>query len=526
MSQRQYGARRRIGPCLLSYQFSNDFLQFPLDSGADHAYNDRAMAEPDCTVLIVSDQPEPDVDALGILEAAGFAVQSACTPHAKIEQFSEYSPQVVLLDFQTGNPSERKSWIDRGRTLWPAASFVVVTAQGDTKAVGVALKEGAHRTLTRPVTPETLRLVVTRSQEHALLREDVAHVARRPLSLVGGDAIIGRHPLMQELLKRVAHVAPKKATALIHGESGTGKELIASALHQNSLRRNGPFVALNCASLSETLLESELFGHERGAFTGATAKREGRFKHADGGTLFLDEVSEIPLSLQVKLLRFLQERKFERVGSNEPISVDVRIVAATNKNLKALVDDRMFREDLYYRLNVVRLEIPPLRTRTTDILPLAEHFLMTFAEEEEVEAPMFSEAAKSALLEYPWPGNVRELQNAIEQAFVMTESATIEAEDLPIAVPADGPLDALRLMIPGATLAEIERYAILKTLDAVSGSTAKAAAILGTSRRTIQYRLKEWGLQGRSNRESSSSGEAPAEEAFAQSPGERIQRPQ
>ncbi|MFM2421078.1 MAG: hypothetical protein RL385_5801, partial [Pseudomonadota bacterium] len=304
--------------------------------------------------------------------------------------------------------------------------------------------------------------------------------------------IIGEHPAMQRLIKTIAQVAPSRATALIHGESGTGKELIAAAIHQNSPRKNRPFVRLNCAALAESLLESELFGHEKGSFTGATGRREGRFKQADGGTLFLDEVSEIPLSVQVKLLRFLQERQFERVGGNETLTVDVRIVAATNRDLKERVKAGAFREDLYYRLNVVQLDVPPLRVRKSDIPLLANHFLRRFAAENQVEIRGFTDDGLRALLAYPWPGNVRELENAIERAVVMCTGPLIDAEHLP-ARSGDSAQD-MGLLVPGVTMQELERMAILQTLEAVSGSTARAAELLGISRRKIQYRLKEWGM--------------------------------
>lgn len=290
----------------------------------------------------------------------------------------------------------------------------------------------------------------------------------------------------------MAYVANTRATVLIQGESGTGKELIAAALHQNSKRKEGPYVRLNCASLAESVLESELFGHEKGAFTGAATRREGRFKQADGGTLLLDEISEIPPSVQVKLLRFLQEKEFERVGGNESLRVDVRVLAATNRDLKALVQDGRFREDLYYRLAVVRLDVPPLRARPSDILPLAHQFLRRAAEENEVEVVGFTKEAERALLGYPWPGNVRELQNAVEHAVILAESELVDARQLPIQAP--DAAQSLRLMVPGVTLAELERFAITETLKAVNGSPAKAAEILGVSRRTIQYRMREYGL--------------------------------
>ncbi|HWO14177.1 MAG TPA: sigma-54 dependent transcriptional regulator, partial [Polyangiaceae bacterium] len=306
------------------------------------------------------------------------------------------------------------------------------------------------------------------------------------------DAIVGAHPAMQDLLKRVAYVATTRATVLIQGESGTGKELIAAALHQNSKRRERPYVRLNCASLAESVLESELFGHEKGAFTGATTRREGRFKQADGGTLLLDEISEIPAAIQVKLLRFLQEREFERVGGNESLRVDVRVLAAANRDLKTLVRDGRFREDLYYRLAVVRLDVPPLRSRPSDIIPLAQQFLRQAAKENEVEVTGFTRAAERALMDYPWPGNVRELQNAVEHAVILAESELVDEPQLPIQ--AHEKASQWQPLIPGVTLAELERYAITQTLKAVSGSPAKAAKLLGVSRRTIQYRMREYGL--------------------------------
>jgi two-component system response regulator HydG len=264
-------------------------------------------------------------------------------------------------------------------------------------------------------------------------------------------------------------------------------------VHAHSKRGHGPFVKLNCAALADTVLESELFGHEKGAFTGATTRRKGRFEQADGGTLLLDEVSEVSPAVQIKLLRFLQEREFERVGGNDTVRVDVRIVAATNKDLAQLVEDGRFREDLYYRLNVVRLDVPPLRMRPSDIPMLAEHFLRHYADENEKSIRGLTQRATEALLSHPWPGNVRELQNAIEQAVVLCEDDMVDADDLPIAS-GGSEVDPLRLMIPGVTLAELERFAILRTLETCGNSPTKAAAVLGISRRTIQYRLQEWGL--------------------------------
>jgi DNA-binding NtrC family response regulator len=285
-------------------------------------------------------------------------------------------------------------------------------------------------------------------------------------------------------------VAPSRATVLITGESGTGKGELARAIHALSPRAKLPFVTLHCAALAESLLESELFGHEKGAFTGADKRRIGRFEQADGGTLFLDEIAEIPPATQVKLLRVLQEKTFERVGSNEPIKVDVRMVAATNKDLAVEVRERRFREDLYYRLNVVHLDMPALRLRGPDVIVLAEHFLRKFVRENHRQIEGLSPKARAKLMAHRWPGNVRELENAMERAVVFTEGDTVEPDALPFDATPET-TDGVR--IPGASMAEIEKYAILSTMEAAQGSTTRAAEILDISVRTIQYRLHEYG---------------------------------
>jgi len=401
----------------------------------------------------------------------------------------------VLLDM-----SDVASGLDFiARTKQRLPEIVIAVVAPSREALAEALKAGAEAGVEGMTDRDAILALIDKLRDRAQLTADATRFRRRAeavLSLANFENIVGTHPAMQQLLRRVAQVAQTRATVLIQGESGTGKELVAAAIHQNSKRCEGPLVRLNCAALAEAVLESELFGHERGAFTGAITRRDGRFKHADGGTLFLDEVSEIPPGVQVKLLRFLQEREFERVGGNETLKVDVRLVAATNRNLRSLVEDGRFREDLYYRLSVVHLEVPPLRARPSDILVLADHFLRDVAEEEGESVEGFTEAAREAMLAYPWPGNVRELRNCIEQAFVFAEHERIDLADLPIAG-APRRADGLRVMIPGATMGEIERYAILETLRAVQGSTVKAANILGISQRTIQYRLKEWGIDAR-----------------------------
>ena len=306
-------------------------------------------------------------------------------------------------------------------------------------------------------------------------------------------SLVGDSPELQAVFEVVQRAAPTKATVLVLGESGTGKELIAQALHEESPRRDKAFIKVSCAALSETLLESELFGHERGSFTGAQARREGRFELADGGTLFLDEIGEIAPTTQVKLLRVLQEREFERVGGTQTLKVDVRVVAATNRDLATEVKAGRFREDLFYRLNVVAVTLPPLRRRKSDIPALVSHFIEKYTVSYGKQVTGLAAGTLNALLAHDWPGNVRELENAIERAVVLSKSTEIGADDLPPTL--RGPRPVQRdpgSLIPGATLWEIEREAILRTLELTDGSTSRAAEILGISVRKIQYRLKEY----------------------------------
>ncbi|MDD9933366.1 MAG: sigma-54 dependent transcriptional regulator [Myxococcales bacterium] len=445
-------------------------------------------------VLVVDDEANAREALVELLADEGYDADSAADGRRALEVMGQFEPHVVLTDLKMP-VLDGLGLLKQGRERHPHVAFVVMTAFGTIDTAVEAIKSGAENYLTKPVDLDALSALVARAMEKAKLSEEAARLRGRLDERLALDNIVGDHPSMQRLGKLVAQVAKSRATVLIHGETGTGKELIAAAIHQHSPRREGPFVRLNCAALAETLLESELFGHEKGAFTGATARRHGRFEQADGGTLFLDEVSEIPLPLQVKLLRFLQEKQFERVGGNETITVDVRIVAASNRDLAEQVKDGDFREDLYYRLNVVQLDVPPLRARRSDIPLLAEHFVKKHAEENGFDVQGFSDEALLALMSYPWPGNVRELDNAIERAVVMTAGSTIETEHLP-ALAGSPQQDSLGVLVPGLTLAELERQAILQALEAAGGSTQKAAELLGISRRKIQYRLKEWGQDG------------------------------
>jgi DNA-binding NtrC family response regulator len=435
-----------------------------------------SMATPKGRVLVVDDEPNARNALAELLRDEGYVTEVAADGQQAMRVVEGFDPDVVLTDLKMPVMSGL-DLLQQGKPLVPHASFVVMTAFGSIETAVTAIKRGAENYITKPLDLEAVCALVERAAEKSKLSREASDLRARLEERFSVGSIIGEHPAMQRLIKTIAQIAPSRATALIHGESGTGKELIAAAIHQNSPRKNRPFVRLNCAALAESLLESELFGHEKGSFTGATG---------------LDEVSEIPLSVQVKLLRFLQERQFERVGGNETLTVDVRIVAATNRELKERVKAGAFREDLYYRLNVVQLDVPPLRVRKSDIPLLANHFLRRFAAENQAEIRGFTDDGLRALLAYPWPGNVRELENAIERAVVMCTGPLIDAEHLP-ARTGDSAQD-MGLLVPGVTMQELERMAILQTLEAVSGSTARAAELLGISRRKIQYRLKEWGM--------------------------------
>ncbi|MDB4973727.1 MAG: hypothetical protein JWN48_2068 [Myxococcaceae bacterium] len=461
------------------------------------------MEPPNGSVLLV-DPNAASTPLVQHIEGLGYLVHTADSAEGALGAALQIAPDVVMASVALDDLEP--GLFRRLREQAPQASIVALGALGTgdgQREVERALRRGADRYLACPVagsvSTRSLALVLSRAMEKPALARKLAAAETAPAAREderGIEGIVGAHPTMQLLFNRVIQAARSKATVLIHGETGTGKELIASAVHKNSRRGQNAFVRLNCAALAEGVLESELFGHVKGSFTGAQSGRKGRFEQADGGTLFLDEISEMPPSVQVKLLRFLQERELERVGGNETIRVDTRVVAATNRDLRVLVEDGKFREDLYYRLNVVRIDVPPLRARPSDISMLAEHFLMRFAEENEADVQGFAEAAIQLMLDYPWPGNVRELMNVVEQAVVLASGPLVEACDLPIR-PVHKPQDALPLMVPGVTLAEVERYVIMKTLDSVDGSRHRAADILGISRRTLQYRLQEWGIEPR-----------------------------
>ncbi len=450
----------------------------------------RATTPVRARVVVADDEASARSGLATLLREEGFEVAVAEDGLKALALVQENAPDVLITDLRMPG-LDGIELLRRVREIDPDIIVVLMTAFAEVETAVRAMHEGAEHYLTKPLQIDELVLVLGRALERRKLRNEATELRARLKERLRFDNLIGSSPAMQEVFNVIEQVAPTKATVLISGESGTGKELVAQAIHENSPRAHAPFVKLHCAALAETILESELFGHEKGSFTGAAGRREGRFKQADGGTLFLDEIGEISPSIQVKLLRFLQERSFERVGGNETLKVDVRVIAATNRDLAAEVANGKFREDLYYRLNVVNVEMPPLRARPSDLLPLATHFLQRFAKENGKRIEGFADDAVERITGYRWPGNVRELENVIERAVVLCDGSRLTAKHLPAGVGAV-PRGAVR--IPGSAMAEIERHAILTTLEACGGRTTQAAQMLDISVRKIQYKLHEYGV--------------------------------
>jgi len=443
-------------------------------------------------ILVVDDEASARSGLAKLLGQEGYDVDTAADGLLALELVAEKAPNLIVTDLKMPN-MDGMELVAKVREQNPGIPTIVTTAFSDVSSAVQAMRAGAEDYLTKPIDFDALLLAVERALQRRELAAEAENLRRqlRTRDQSGLEGLLGTSPAMQRVYRMAKQVAPSRATVLITGESGTGKGELARAIHALSPRANAPFITLHCSALAESLLESELFGHEKGAFTGADRRRVGRFEQADGGTLFLDEIGEIPAATQVKLLRVLQEKTLERVGGNETVKVDVRLIAATNKDLATEVRERRFREDLYYRLNVVHIEMPPLRLRGQDVAVLAEHFWSKFARENHRQITGLSPAARSKLMAHRWPGNVRELENAMERAVVFSEGDVIDADALPFDAAPDTP-DGIR--IPGATLAELEKHAILATLDAAEGSTSRAAEILDISVRTIQYRLHEYGI--------------------------------
>ncbi|MDX2052425.1 MAG: sigma-54 dependent transcriptional regulator [Polyangiaceae bacterium] len=448
-------------------------------------------------ILIVDDEANARSALAEILKEEGYTVETAADGFKALGRLTDFEPDVVLTDLKMPG-MDGVELLRKLRERDREAAVVLMTAFGAVETAVSAMREGAADYLTKPLNTDELLMILERALERRRLRHETEQLKTQLTERYNFDNIVGASPEMQQVFKSIAQVAGSRATVLLTGESGTGKELVAAAIHHRSPRREAPFIKLHCAALAETLLESELFGHEKGSYTGADRRREGRFEQANGGTLFLDEIGEISPSTQVKLLRVLQEREFERVGGNQTIQVDVRVIAASNRNLKQMVDEGKFREDLYYRLNVINIVLPPLRKRPTDVAALAAHFLKRFSKENEKSVTRISDGALAQLVGHSWPGNVRELENIIERAVVLADGPAIEVHHLPPEI-ATAARNSSVPVVPGCSLADLERYAILQTLEAQGGSTSRAADILGISVRKIQYKLQEYGAAPKSH---------------------------
>ena len=453
----------------------------------------------DFSILIVDDEEAQRGAIAGFLRKQGYATAEAHNGATAVRHVEGNPVDLLLTDFRMPDMTGLDV-LDRVRAINPDIPIIVLTAYGSIETAVDIMKHGAFDYLQKPVELEELLLIIRRAREHRMLVSENKLLRQQLAERYSFDNIISRSGAMEHVLNTAGRVAPSKASVLVRGESGTGKELIARAIHTASGRRDRPFLVINCAALPESLFESELFGHERGAFTGAERQRIGKFEQADGGTLFIDEVGDIPLAIQVKLLRALQFGQIERVGGSEPLQLDVRIVAATNRDLESMIAEGSFREDLYYRLNVVTILLPPLRKRREDIALLADAFIRKYADANGKEVQGMSREAMDLLLRHDYPGNVRELENIIQRAVVLTRDQIVTTADLPptlqagtqSAESAEGRISGQSIFELGdltARVESLERILIDKALEQSGGNQVKAAALLNISERTLRYKL-------------------------------------
>jgi two-component system, NtrC family, nitrogen regulation response regulator GlnG len=462
-------------------------------------------------LLVIDDEQSVRYSFRRVLEGDGVTVVTAATAAEGLASLSEHRPDVVVLDIQLPDRSGLEVFREI-QTIDPRRPVVFITAHGTTETAIEAMKGGAFDYLVKPVDLERLSQVLQRAFEAARLMDVPAELPTQPQ----GDRIIGRSLVMQEMCKTIGKIAPQDVNVLILGESGTGKELVARALYQHSRRAERPFLAINCAAIPEALLESELFGHEQGAFTGASRRRIGKFEQCNGGTLFLDEIGDMPAPLQAKILRVLQEQRFERLGSNETLQTQVRVLAATNHDLPKMVQEGRFRKDLYYRLNVVTVRVPPLRDRLDDVAELAHYFLFRFDRELSLDYRGFTPETLELLEKYAWPGNVRELQSVIKQAMLQGSGHLVRSEFLPdllhaAALPAVGQaflpaaaLDLAQLIesclesgeagVYDRVIAAVERVLFSRALGHTHGNQSQASDLLGLNRQTLRHKLRTLGL--------------------------------
>lgn len=441
------------------------------------------------TVLVVDDDHAHRLMLKTLLEDWSYSVAEADDGDVAVALVAESAFDLILMDVRMVKMSGLEA-LPKIKALNPAIPILIMTAYSSVETAVEAIKNGAQDYLIKPLDFDKLDRTIEFTMEHVRLKTE-NQVLKARLSQNVSQDIIAQSSAMRKIIETATLVAPALSTVLLHGESGTGKEVLASFLHYNSNRAAAPFIKLNCAAITETLLESELFGHEKGSFTGADRRKEGRFVQANHGTLFLDEIGEMPMPMQAKLLRVLQEKEFSRVGGEEVLRVDVRLIAATNRNLLDLVTTGKFREDLYHRLNVIRIDLPPLRERPEDIPLLATMFLNKFSELNAKELQGFTPQAMNMLMHYHWPGNVRELSNAIERAVVLCPNNFLDLSDFDQSSPQHTHVNSGPKF---ASLDDVERLTIVQTLDDCKGNKSEAARRLGITRKTLHKKLKSYGL--------------------------------
>ncbi len=447
-------------------------------------------------ILVVDDDAAHLQMLDAVLSAEGFDITHAGDGREAVNAVEARFYDLVLMDIRMNRMGGIEA-LKLIRGISPGIPVIIMTAYASVNTAVDALKSGAFDYLTKPLDIDELKIHVNKALRHFKLEVENRLLKERISERFDFPKIIGRSASMVEMFETLSLVAPSDATVLLLGESGTGKELVANAIHENSARKAQPFIKINCAALPETLLESELFGHEKGAFTGAVARKQGRFRQAHAGSIFLDEIAEMPPTTQAKILRVLQEQEFEPLGSTQTVKVDIRVIAATNRVLEEEIESGRFREDLYYRLNVVSLRIPPLRERREDVPFLADHFLKIYAEKNHRLIKGFTPRARDLMMRYSWPGNIRELENAIERAVILTRGEVITLEHLPETIRSlNGEKGEEGIDIAaGQTIREMEKQMILRTLDETGGNRTRTADILGISRRTLQLKLKRYGIK-------------------------------
>ncbi len=448
-------------------------------------------------ILIVDDDAAHRQMLDTVLKADGYNTTHAADGAEAVSAVEQRFYDLVLMDVRMSRMGGIEA-LKRIKELSPRIPIIIMTAYASVGTAVEALKSGAYDYLTKPLDIDELKILVQKTLRHFELESENQYLRERLDDRFDYASIIGKSDAMIKLFDTLSLVAPSDATVLISGESGTGKELVANAIHQNSPRKNSAFIKVNCAALPETLLESELFGHVKGAFTGASSHKQGRFHQAHTGTIFLDEIAEMTPAIQAKILRVLQEQSFEPLGGSQSVQVDIRVIAATNRVLEAEIEQGRFREDLYYRLNVVSVAVPPLRERKEDILLLAEHFLSIYAQKNRRLIKGFTPRAADLLMRYHWPGNVRELENAVERAVILTRGEMITPEHLPHPIQAidagEGGAETVDTGVSVRALKDVEKEMILRTLDQTDGNRTRTAEILGISRRTLQLKLKKYGI--------------------------------